>query len=579
MQLGPIMKKPCDIDYNQNVGIFRDKLRDAHCRELVFAIVGQAGSGTSEVARQLEVALDGSTIANNQREKKCCDKERSSYRASIMKASSVIRDQQHSAETATDHKVNKLHDAEKLQNLGDDLRKADGSKIAQLILHQMLNNRSPRNRRPPQAWIIDSLRHPEEVRFLRSVYGDNFFLVGVVCSHEERRRRLLQKFSGALPEAIDNFMQRDEGDEQNRTGQQVAKAFQLSDVYIDNTDVKELSDQPNASWRVPEDLRRFIDLILQTKIIPPTMEETAMHAAYGSAMRSACLSRQVGAALVDKDGRLLATGCNDVPKPGGGLYGQSLGSSQFADHRCFAFPGKEAYCRNNREQQEMIVDIAEKLINKFSSYFLNDRESSSSKRSALIRELQNSRITTLTEFSRAIHAEMDALLAAARQGISPVGASLFVTTFPCHNCARHIVVAGIREVQYIEPYRKSQATKLHEDAITISAREAEAGNKVLFRPFTGIAPRRYRQLFYNERDLKDGTSGDRARPILPPPWGRPGQHIEAVRDTSEKFAADRINGGTKRGKSRSGSRLNGQRSGKKKSGMNGTSKEAPSSNS
>ena len=42
---------------------------------------------------------------------------------------------------------------------------------------------------------------------------------------------------------------------------------------------------------------------------------------------------------------------------------------------------------------------------------------------------------------------------------------MFVTTFPCHYCARHIVSAGIDEVQYIEPYPKSQAIGLHRDSI------------------------------------------------------------------------------------------------------------------
>ena len=60
---------------------------------------------------------------------------------------------------------------------------------------------------------------------------------------------------------------------------------------------------------------------------------------------------------------------------------------------------------------------------------------------------------------------MDALLSAGRDGVSTVGARLFVTTFPCHYCARHIVSAGVYEVQYIEPYPKSRALNLHDDSI------------------------------------------------------------------------------------------------------------------
>jgi deoxycytidylate deaminase len=43
-------------------------------------------------------------------------------------------------------------------------------------------------------------------------------------------------------------------------------------------------------------VERFLHLILGTKIITPTLNETAMYAAASAAGNSACLSRQVGAA-------------------------------------------------------------------------------------------------------------------------------------------------------------------------------------------------------------------------------------------------------------------------------------------
>jgi len=67
-----------------------------------------------------------------------------------------------------------------------------------------------------------------------------------------------------------------------------------------------------------------------------------------------------------------------------------------------------------------------------------------------------------------------------------------VTTYPCHSCARHIVAAGIEEVYYIEPYRKSLALKLHGDAVT--EREADK-DKVRILAYDGVAPSRYLALF------------------------------------------------------------------------------------
>jgi hypothetical protein len=60
------------------------------------------------------------------------------------------------------------------------------------------------------------------------------------------------------------------------------------------------------------------------------------------------------------------------------------------------------------------------------------------------------------------------------------------------SCARHIIAAGIRDVYYIEPYRKSLATKLHDDAIT---EDEETRDKVRILPFDGVSPRRYLDLF------------------------------------------------------------------------------------
>ncbi|MCW0037909.1 hypothetical protein OIO03_20635, partial [Acinetobacter baumannii] len=65
-------------------------------------------------------------------------------------------------------------------------------------------------------------------------------------------------------------------------------------------------------------------------------------------------------------------------------------------------------------------------------------------------------------------------------------------TYPCHSCARHLVAAGISEIHYIEPYRKSLATRLHEDALTESS---EAHGKVQLRQYDGIAPRRFIEMF------------------------------------------------------------------------------------
>lgn len=115
---------------------------------------------------------------------------------------------------------------------------------------------------------------------------------------------------------------------------------------------------------------------------------------------------------------------------------------------------------------------------------------------ALVR-LKGTRLTSLTEFSRAVHAEMEALPPAARVGVSVRGALLYTTTFPCHNCAKHIVAPDISRVVYVEPYPKSRALEMHGDSIYAAGESDPKGkdHKVEFRPFVGIAPRRFPDLF------------------------------------------------------------------------------------
>lgn len=101
---------------------------------------------------------------------------------------------------------------------------------------------------------------------------------------------------------------------------------------------------------------------------------------------------------------------------------------------------------------------------------------------------------------------MHAILNAGHSaGARVKGGKLYVTTYPCHSCARHIIAAGITEVRFIEPYRKSLATRLHADAITES--ESDQG-KVRIVPFDGVAPARFLDLFSEgPRGRKDPSTG------------------------------------------------------------------------
>lgn len=52
-----------------------------------------------------------------------------------------------------------------------------------------------------------------------------------------------------------------------------------------------------------------------------------------------------------------------------------------------------------------------------------------------------------------IHAEMNALLYCAKEGITVKGCICYVTHFPCLNCTKSLIQAGISKIYYHEAYR------------------------------------------------------------------------------------------------------------------------------
>ncbi|AJD91586.1 competence protein ComE [Jeotgalibacillus malaysiensis] len=54
---------------------------------------------------------------------------------------------------------------------------------------------------------------------------------------------------------------------------------------------------------------------------------------------------------------------------------------------------------------------------------------------------------------RTIHAEMNALLQCAKFGAATEGASMYVTHFPCLQCTKAIIQAGISKIYYASDYK------------------------------------------------------------------------------------------------------------------------------
>lgn len=64
-----------------------------------------------------------------------------------------------------------------------------------------------------------------------------------------------------------------------------------------------------------------------------------------------------------------------------------------------------------------------------------------------------------------VHAEQNAISDAARRGVSLSGATAYITHFPCVNCAKILISAGIKAVKYLHDYNNDDiALRLFNDS-------------------------------------------------------------------------------------------------------------------
>lgn len=301
---------------------------------------------------------------------------------------------------------------------------------------------------------------------MRRTYGDGFHLIGISDDYERRKSYLMNRKNLSEQQAID-ILNRDDN-EKEKNGQHTRDAYQQADYFINAGD---------SSDETQENVFRLLDLLFGNPFISPTFEEYAMFRAYVSSLRSADLSRQIGV-VVTKDNEILAEGVNDCPKAFGGLYWPTFEDGKFID----VPSGRDytlGYDSNKIEQKKIIDSILTELG-------LECNEENTKK-------IKSAGIGSLTEFGRVVHGEMEALMMCARNGISTKGCSMYMTTFPCHNCAKHIIAAGIEKVIYIEPYPKSKALDFYK--IEISQDRKDIGKKVVFIQFKGVGPHRFVDLF------------------------------------------------------------------------------------
>lgn len=412
---------------NQNIV---GRINSRQSEEIVVAFSGAVGSNLSEVVRSVKSHF-----------------EDYGYTANVIKISDLIKNyftNKFPSEILPAYRSTDLYTLQgksrytALQDLGDHLRSRDPKILAAMAMVEISTTReimkdTAGSQKPLRSvYLIDQLKNPAEIELLKLVYGNLFYLVGVLSPQEIRLNQLIRVERISAPDA-QALISRDR-DDNKKHGQRLEKTIQKADYFIRN------NHDNSSNLKAP--CERFVHLVHGKNGITPTYEESGMYAAFSASLKSACLSRQVGAAIADQAGNIISLGWNDVPKFGGGLY---TSDDKGKDQRCIYHGSK---CFNDEYKSRLISDIVS-IVEQQCELTAAGRQDLAN----LI--LEETRAGSIIEYSRAIHAEMEAILGLARhQGVSSNGCTLYTTTYPCHNCARHIIAAGIKRVVYIEPYEK-----------------------------------------------------------------------------------------------------------------------------
>jgi len=393
-----------------------------------------------------------------------------------------------------------------------------------------------------RCFLINSLKHPDEVKLLRKIYGDKFILISVVAPLESRKKNLIAKISESYSSTenekfdvkADRLIEKDRQRLDTIFGQSIGETFPLGDFFL------------RAESFLNADVDRFLRILFGDQKATPTRLEFAMFEARSNALRSADLSRQVGAVVTGSNFEIIARGCNEVPVAGGDTY-WSDDDGLINDNRDISEGRDFNSIKKVEILKELIVFLEENKV-----VSLGNKSIELSVDELVFGDLRSDfkhlRVSNLIEFGRMIHAEMAALMESARRGLPVKGGKMIVTTFPCHMCARHIISAGIDEVYFIEPYPKSMTAEMYKDEIQVEpswtshVASDRKSKKVLFKSFHGVAPRFFNRAFEmtERKDRRGYTLEFDEVMALPPmvPLSRSHLSVELVVARTSQFVPE-----------------------------------------
>ena len=184
---------------------------------------------------------------------------------------------------------------ERMIEAGRALRAAEGEGV--------LATRLVGDMAPDRNYVIDSIRHPEEVAVLR-LRGDHFQLLWVDAPEALRLSRIRARARSGDPETLAE-LRRLEGLELNGPEPQTQQLLA----------VREIADFQLENAGALEELHASVQAILERSYFfeRPGWDEYFMSIARVVASRSNCVKRKV-AAIITRDRRVISTGYNGTPR-------------------------------------------------------------------------------------------------------------------------------------------------------------------------------------------------------------------------------------------------------------------------
>lgn len=211
-----------------------------------------------------------------------------------------------------------------------------------------------------------------------------------------------------------------------------------------------------------------------------------MQLALNAKFNSGCISRQVGAVVLNKYDSIRAVGWNEVPE--GQIpcllrsHNELLSNTSLLDY--------SNYEKNKLRKKKEFKSIYENDFKLSNKQGLND--------SFCFKEIQNKIDGEKNQvYTRSLHAEENAFLQASKYGNTEIiGGQLFTTASPCFLCAKKAYQLGMKRIVYIEAYPDISK----EQVFDIGINDIEM---VHFRGAIGLAYQKlYEPIFSYKDELK-----------------------------------------------------------------------------